>query len=95
MMVASKFATFSLTSEGLMTTAFPAEHRKSEGAQCSALPGTKPGGSLPLLCPQKSGQKSYGHMPQEPQHLPHAVDEMREEREREGEKNILGPSRAD
>lgn len=57
MMVASRFNVFSLSSEGLMTTAFPAEHMESGWPHLNALPPppvTKPGDSLHLLCPPRS-----------------------------------------
>ena len=67
-MVASRFAIFSLSSEGLMTTAFPAEH-----AESGPCPPSDHAGSPSVLCVLGgTDSRAEGRRPQKRHHPPSA-----------------------
>lgn len=86
MTVASRFAIFSLSSEGLMTTAFPAEH-----AESGPCPPSDHAGSPSVLCVLGgTDRRAEGRRPQKLHHPPSVVVQMREKGEEKGGKG-LGP----
>lgn len=93
MMVASRLAMFSLSSDGLRTTAFPAEHMESGGPHPTLCPPSDAAQGLPPSSALwEGGQESWGTATAP---APQARSSVRCENTRRSKgREVSGPSRA-